>query len=88
MCGLWLRTHHSVDDRPTHHKQTSQDLEDGGEEEASALDQFEQLIHKGNEGEEAEEQGQDHEGLYRLDPVVISGWRAVVASIICCAFVP
>lgn len=48
---------------------TSKDLEDGGEEEASALDQSEQLIQKGNEGEEAEEQGQDHEGLNCLDPV-------------------
>lgn len=48
---------------------TCQNLEDGGEEEASALDQSEQLVHEGNEGEEAEEQGQDHEGLHRLDPV-------------------
>lgn len=48
---------------------TRQDLEDGGEEEASALDQPEQLIQKGNEGEEAEEYGQNHEGLNCLDPV-------------------
>lgn len=48
---------------------TGQDLEDGGEEEASALDQPEQLIQEGNEGEEAEEHRQDHEGLHRLDPV-------------------
>lgn len=50
---------------------TCQDLEDGGEEEAPALDQPEQLIQEGDEGEEAEEHGQDHEGLDRLDPV----WR-------------
>lgn len=36
---------------------TRQDLEDGGKEEASALDQSEQLKHECNEGEEAEEQG-------------------------------
>lgn len=48
---------------------TGQDLEDGGEEEASTLDQPEQLIQEGNEGEEAEEHRQDHEGLDRLDPV-------------------
>lgn len=48
---------------------TGQDLEDGGEEEASALDQPEQLIQEGDEGEEAEEHRQDHEGLHRLDPV-------------------
>lgn len=48
---------------------TCQDLEDGGEEEASALDQLEELIQERNEGEEAEEQGQDHEGLHCLDPI-------------------
>lgn len=48
---------------------TGQDLEDGGEEEASTLDQPEQLIQEGDEGEEAEEHRQDHEGLHRLDPV-------------------
>lgn len=48
---------------------TGQDLEDGREEEASALDQPEQLVQEGNEGEEAEEHRQDHEGLNRLDPV-------------------
>lgn len=48
---------------------TGQDLEDGGEEEASALDQPEQLVQEGDEGEEAEEHRQDHEGLDRLDPV-------------------
>lgn len=48
---------------------TCQDLEDGGEEEASALDQFEQLEQERNEGEEAEEYGQDHEGLNCLDPI-------------------
>lgn len=34
---------------------TGQDLEDGREEEAPALDQPEQLVQEGNEGEEAEE---------------------------------
>jgi len=86
--GSIIRTHHSVDDRPAHHKQTSQDLEDGGEEEASALDQSEQLIQKGNEGEEAEEQGQDHEGLHCLDPVFIAGWDAMIASISYLAIIP
>lgn len=48
---------------------TCQNLEDGGEVEASALEQFEELKQKRDEGEEAEEHGQDHEGLHRLDPV-------------------
>lgn len=48
---------------------TRQDLEDGSEEETSALDHLEQLIQKGNEGEEAEEYRQDHEGLDCLDPI-------------------
>jgi len=85
---LLVRTHHSVDDGPTHHEQTGQDLEDGSEEEASALDQLEQLIHKGNEREEAEQHGQDHKSLNCLDPVVIAGWSAVVASVRCGAMVP
>ena len=48
---------------------TRQDLEDGREEEASALDQPEELVEEGDEGEEAEEDGEDHQGLNRLDPV-------------------
>lgn len=51
---------------------TGQDLEDGGEEEATALHQFEQLEDEGHQREEAEEHGQDHQGLHRLDPV----WEA------------
>lgn len=83
-----IGTHHGVDDRRAHHKQTGKDLEDGGEEEASALDQFEELEHKGDEGKEAEEQRQDHEGLHRLDPVFIACRLAVVASIRYHATVP
>ncbi|TNN71528.1 Heparan sulfate glucosamine 3-O-sulfotransferase 3A1 [Liparis tanakae] len=68
--GSIVRTHHGCDPSACDEViLTCQDLEDGGEEEASALDQFEQLKHECNEGEEAEEQGQDHEGLHRLDPV-------------------
>ena len=48
---------------------TGQDLEDGGEEEAAALDQPEQLVQEGDEGEEAEQDRQDHESLHGLDPV-------------------
>lgn len=48
---------------------TRQDLEDGREEEASALDQPEELVEEGDEGEEAEEDGEDHQRLNRLDPV-------------------
>lgn len=83
---IW--THHGVDDGPAHHEHTSQDLEDGCEEEASTLHQFEELVHEGDEGEEAEKQGQDHEGLHRLDPIFIARRLAVVASIGCCAAVP
>lgn len=50
---------------------TGQDLEDGGEEESAALDQPEELVEEGDEGEDAEEDGENHEGLNRLDPV----WR-------------
>lgn len=48
---------------------TRQDLEDGSEEETPSLDHLEQLIQKGNEGKEAEEYRQDHEGLNCLDPI-------------------
>lgn len=48
---------------------TCQDLEDGSEEEPSALNQLKQLIQKGNEGEDAEDDRQNHEGLNCLDPV-------------------
>lgn len=51
---------------------TRQDLEDGGEEEAAALDQPEQLVEEGDKGEKAEEDGEDHESLDCLDPV----WRS------------
>lgn len=50
---------------------TGQNLEDGGEEEAAALDQPEELVEEGDEGEDAEEDGENHERLNRLDPV----WR-------------
>jgi len=87
ICQL-VRTHDSVDDGSTHYKQTGQDLEDSSEEKASTLDQLEQLIHKGNEREEAEQHGQDHKSLNCLDPVFIAGWFAVVASIRSHAMVP
>lgn len=61
---------------------TGQDLEDGREEEASALDQPEQLVQEGNEGEEAEEHRQDHEGLNRLDPVWETNTEQVVAGLL------
>lgn len=48
---------------------TGQDLEDGSEEEAAALDQPEELVEEGDEGKDAEEDGEDHEGLNRLNPV-------------------
>lgn len=83
---IWM--HHGVDDRSAHHKHTRQNLENGSEEEASALDQSEQLIQKCDKGEEAEEYRQDHQGLDCLDPVVIAGWYAAVASICCRAVVP
>lgn len=86
--GSIIWTHHGVDDRPAHHEHARQDLEDGREEEASALHEFEQLIHEGDEGEEAEEQGEDHEGLNRLDPVFIACRLAVVASIGCHTIIP
>lgn len=59
---------------------TGQDLEDGGEEEAAALDQPEELIEEGDEGEDAEEDGEDHEGLNRLDPVWSRGTGRVRVS--------
>ena len=48
---------------------TGQNLENCGEIEASTLDQSKELIEKCDEGEEAEEDSQDHEGLHGLDPV-------------------
>lgn len=85
---VWLGAHHCVDDGSTHHEQAGQDLENGSKVEASIFDQVEELIHKGNQGEETEEHRQDHEGLHRLDPVFIARGHAVVSSIVCATGVP
>lgn len=48
---------------------TCKDLEGSGEEEASALLQGEELAEEEDEGQAAEDDGQDHESLDRLDPL-------------------
>lgn len=48
---------------------TRQDLENGGEEELAAFHHSEQLVQEGNERTEAENAGEDHEGLHSLDPL-------------------
>jgi len=64
-----LVTHHRVDDGATHHKQTCKDLEGSSEEEASTLLQSKELAEEQEERQAAEDDGQDHEGLDRLDPL-------------------
>lgn len=48
---------------------TRQDLENGGKEELAAFHHSEQLVQEGKECAEAEDAGEDHEGLHGLDPV-------------------
>lgn len=50
-------------------KLTSKDLESSSEEEAPSLLQSEELAEEQEEGQAAEDDGQDHEGLDRLDPL-------------------
>lgn len=50
-------------------KLTGKDLEGSGEEEASALLQSEELAEEEDERQAAEDDGKDHEGLDRLDPL-------------------
>lgn len=47
---------------------TSQDLEGSSEEEASSLLKREKLAEKQEQRQDAEDDGQDHEGLDRLNP--------------------
>lgn len=63
-----VRTHHRVDDGATHHKQTGKNLEDTGDEETSTFLQSEELAEEEEEGETAEDDGEDHQRLDRLDP--------------------
>lgn len=48
---------------------TGKDLEGAGEEEASALLQGEELAEEEEERQDAEDDGQDHESLDRLNPL-------------------
>lgn len=48
---------------------TGKDLEGSGDEEASALLQSKKLAEEEEERQAAEDDGQDHEGLDRLDPL-------------------
>lgn len=47
---------------------TGQDLEDSSEEEAPTLLEGEQLAEEEEDGQEAEDDGEDHEGLNGLNP--------------------
>lgn len=52
---------------------TGKNLEGSGEEEASALLQGEELAEEQEEGQAAEDDGEDHESLDRLDPLCRGG---------------
>ena len=52
---------------------TGKDLEGSSEEEASTLLQSEELAEEEEERQAAEDDGQDHEGLDRLDPLCKGG---------------
>jgi hypothetical protein len=48
---------------------TGEDLEDSSDKEASSLLEGEELTEEQEERDEAEDYGQDHQGLHCLDPL-------------------
>lgn len=64
-----LRTHHRVDDGSAHHEQTGKDLEGSSEEETSTFLQSEELAEEQEERQAAEDNGEDHDSLDRLNPL-------------------
>lgn len=48
---------------------TGEDLEDGREKEATSLYESEELAEEDDEGDQAENGGEDHERLHCLKPV-------------------
>lgn len=56
---------------------TGKNLEGSGEEEASSFLQGEELAEEQEEGQAAEDDGEDHESLDRLDPLWEGGGTAV-----------
>lgn len=88
--GLWypLWTHQRVDDGRTHHKQAGKDLEGSGKEEAAALLQGEELAEEQEERQEAEDDGQNHQGLNRLDPLPTRCRSTVIVVIRRSAVIP
>lgn len=63
-----LDVHNRINDSPAHDEKTSKDLKSSSEEEASALLKREKLAEKQQERQDTEDDGQDHEGLDRLNP--------------------
>lgn len=61
---------HRVDGRCTHHAQTSKDLEDSSDIKPTPLGEGEELAEEQEQGQDAEDDGQDHGGLDRLQPFV------------------
>lgn len=59
-----------VDGCCAHHTQTSKDLEDSGDVKPAPLGEGEELAEEQEQGQNAEDDGQDHGGLDRLQPFV------------------
>lgn len=59
-----------VDGRRAHHAQTSEDLEDPSDVEPAALGEGEELAEEQEQRQNAEDDGQDHGGLDRLQPFI------------------
>lgn len=61
---------HRVNGCCAHHTQTSKDLEGSSEVKPSPFGEGEELAEEQKQGQNAEDDGQDHGGLYRLQPFV------------------
>lgn len=68
--GMPLGVPHRVDGCRAHHTETSKDLEDSGDVKAASLGECEELAEEQEQREDAENDGQDHGGLDRLQPFV------------------
>lgn len=68
--GMPLGVPHRVDGCRAHHAQTGKDLEDSSDVKAASLGEGEELAEEQEQREDAENDGQDHGGLDRLQPLV------------------
>lgn len=93
-CGrLPVRVSHSEDSCTTHHAQAGKDLEDSSKVKPSPLGERKQLAKEQEQRQHAEDNGEDHQSLDRLQPLVRGGryamkgtrdlWSAAVLPKVC-----